>query len=108
MPYCHFIDDTIIHLDSVAICGFQHWQAATRVWESVTCPECLKQKPPGVLDEVLYKWACSVVVPFSGVPEGESQVRQVHAMMTHGLKLLHLAQVPALENELEKKADGTE
>jgi hypothetical protein len=106
MPYLHYIDDTVIRLDSVTICGISAWQAATRVWEQVTCPHCLKNKPEGVLDEVLYKWACSVVVPFSGSPEGESEVRQVHAMMTHGLKLLHLAQVPALEKELEKKADG--
>lgn len=50
------------------------------------------------LDKVLYKWACSVVMPFKGEPESESDVRQVHAMMTHGVKLLQLAQSPAYNN----------
>jgi hypothetical protein len=50
------------------------------------------------LDDVLYKWACSVILPFKSEPESESDVRQVHGMMTHGVKLLQLAQSPAYNN----------
>jgi hypothetical protein len=50
------------------------------------------------LDDVLYKWACSLVIPLNGKPENESQLRQVNGMMIHGVKLLQLAQSPAYNN----------
>lgn len=48
------------------------------------------------LDEVIYKWACSVVVPLGGEPSNEYEIRYVNNMAYHGLKLLQLAQ-PDLE-----------
>jgi hypothetical protein len=50
------------------------------------------------LDDVLRKWACSIVMPLGGEPESEYDIRRVHGMMTHGVKLLQLAQSPAYNN----------
>lgn len=48
-----------------------------------------------MLDGVLYKWACDTVLPMGGTPSNEYEVRMVHNMMTHGVKLLQLSQAPA-------------
>jgi hypothetical protein len=49
------------------------------------------------LDGVLYKWACSTVVPLSGEPTNEYEMRTVRMMMSHGLKLLQVSQSPIVK-----------
>jgi hypothetical protein len=45
MPTTHHINDDVIHMDSVAICGSAFWQSATPGWKEVTCEACLKHRP---------------------------------------------------------------
>jgi len=57
------------------------------------------------LDDVLRKWAISMVCPYSGEPESEYEIRAVKNMMYMGLKLLQAAQGVPLANELDKKSE---